>query len=427
MTMLILFGSFLVFLLINVPIGIALGVSSLLTILYGNTIDLNYLAQNLTTSLDSFPLMAIPFFILAGNLMGKGGISKRLLYVANVFLGRYTGGLGIMTIVTCMFFAAISGSGPATVAAIGSLVIPEMIRKNYSRGFSTSLVTVAGSIGVVIPPSIPMIIYGVSSGVSITTLFLAGCIPGLLIGLLLIGTCYVRARKAGYRGDGPKRTIREKLAALNAAKWALLMPIIILGGIYGGIFTPTEAAGVAVIYGLVIGLFVYKDLKIKEMLSILEDSALTTATILIILGTASTFGRLLTLEQIPQKLAGIVLSFSHNPVIILFLLNIFLLFVGCFMDSTAAIILLTPILVPIAKMLQIDLVQFGIILVVNFSIGFTTPPLGVNLFVGCGIGKISIEDLSKSVFPWLGVMLLSLLLITYIPSISLFLPHLLGH
>ncbi len=425
MVSLVLFGSFVIFLLINIPIGIALGISSLITIIYSGRVDINYLVQNLTTSVDSFPLMAIPFFILAGDLMGKGGISKRLLNVGNALFGRYTGGLGIVTIVSCMFFAAISGSGPATVAAIGGLVIPEMIRKKYSVGFSTSLSATAGSIGVMIPPSIPMVIYGVSGGVSITTLFIAGFIPGIFVGLALILWCYISSKKNNYGEQERKYSAKEIFAAINEAKWALLIPVIILGGIYGGIFTPTEAAAVAVIYGFLVGVFVYRDLSIKDVFDILKKSALTTATVLIILGTANTFGRILTMEQIPMKIANAIISVSDSSVVILLLINLLLLFVGCFMDTTAAIIILTPILLPVAKLIGVDPVHFGIIMVVNLAIGFITPPLGVNLFVACGIGKISLEDLSRSMLPWLVVMISCLMIITFIPEISLFLPKLL--
>ena len=425
MVSLVLFGSFVIFLLLNIPIGISLGISSLLTILYSGQVDINYLVQNLTTSIDSFPLMAIPFFILAGDLMGKGGISQRLLKVGNALFGKYTGGLGIVTIVSCMFFAAISGSGPATVAAIGGLVIPEMIRKNYSVGFSTSLSATAGSIGVMIPPSIPMVIYGVSGSVSITTLFIAGFVPGILVGLALILWCYLSSKKNNYGEQERKYTAKEIFSAVNEAKWALLIPVIILGGIYGGIFTPTEAAAVAVIYGFIVGVFVYKDLSINDVFDILRKSALTTATVLIILGTANTFGRILTLEQIPMKIAQAITSVSDSSVVVLILINILLLFVGCFMDTTAAIIILTPILLPVAKMIGVDPVHFGIIMVVNLAIGFITPPLGVNLFVACGIGKISLEELSKSMIPWLAVMVTCLAVITFVPEISLFLPKLL--
>lgn len=425
MVSLILFGSFVFFLIINIPIGISLGISSLATILFIGKVDINYLVQNLTTSMDSFPLMAIPFFVLAGELMGKGGISKRLLNVGNALFGRYTGGLGIVTVVSCMFFAAISGSGPATVAAIGGLVIPEMIKKNYHVGFASSLTASAGSIGVMIPPSIPMVVYGVSGGVSITTMFMAGFIPGILVGLALIVWCYISSKRNNYGIKEREYSAKEIFSTIWDAKWALLVPIIILGGIYGGIFTPTEAAAVAVIYGFIIGVFVYKDLSISDVFDILRRSALTTATVLVILGTASTFGRILTLEQIPMKIANAIASVSSSKYVILFLINILLLIVGTFMDTTAAIIILTPILLPVAKQVGVDPVHFGMIMVVNLAIGFVTPPLGVNLFVATGISKISLEEITKSMVPWLIVMIACLALITLIPGISLFLPRLL--
>lgn len=422
----VLFGSFIIFLLLNTPIGIALGMSSLVTILYSGQVDLSYLAQSLTTSVNSFPLMAVPFFILAGELMGKGGISKRLLNVGNMLFGKYNGGLAIVTVVACMFFAAISGSGPATVAAIGGIIVPEMIKRGYDKGFTSGLVATAGSIGVMIPPSIPMVIYGVSTGVSISTMFIAGLVPGVLVGLMLILYSYITSRRKGYKGVNEKHSAKEILASFKEAKWALFVPIIILGGIYGGIFTPTEAAAVAVIYGFIVGVFIYKDLKFKDLPNVILSAALTTATVLIIVGTATTFGRILTIEQIPIKLASAIIGFSDSKIVILLLINILLLFVGCFMETLAAVIILAPILLPVAVKIGVDPVHFGIIMVVNLAIGFMTPPLGVNLFVTCGIADISIEKISKSIIPWLMVMIVTLLMITYIPAITLTLPRLLG-
>lgn len=422
----VLFGSFVIFLLLNTPIGIALGMASLVTILYSGEVALSYLAQSLTTSVNSFPLMAVPFFILAGELMGKGGISKRLLNVGNMMFGKYTGGLAIVTVVACMFFAAISGSGPATVAAIGGIIVPEMIKRGYDKGFTSGLVATAGSIGVMIPPSIPMVIYGVSTGVSISTMFIAGLVPGILVGLMLILYSYLKSKKEGYRGIDEKHSAKDVLSAFMEAKWALFVPIIILGGIYGGIFTPTEAAAVAVIYGFIVGVFVYKDLKFKQLPQVIISAALTTATVLIIVGTATTFGRILTIEQIPIKLANAIIGFSDSKIVILLLINVLLLFVGCFMETLAAVIILAPILLPVALKIGVDPVHFGIIMVVNLAIGFMTPPLGVNLFVTCGIADISIEKISKSIIPWLLVMIGTLLLITYVPAITLTLPRLLG-
>lgn len=426
MTSLILFGSFVLFLIFNAPVGIALGLSSLATILYGGTLKLNYLAQGMVTSVDSFPLMAVPFFILAGELMGKGGISKRLINVANMLIGGAAGGLALVTIATCMFFAAISGSGPATVAAIGGIMIPAMAERGYDKKFAAGLSAAAGSIGVIIPPSIPMVMYGVSTGTSISTIFLAGFAPGLLIGGLLMIYSYFHSKKMGWYGDTEKHTSKEIWAAVNEAKWAIFVPVIILGGIYGGIFTPTEAAAVAVVYGFVVGVFIYKDLKFKDLVQVVSDAGLTTATVLIIVGTATTFGRILTLERIPFMIAEGISNLTSNPIIVLMLVNLLLLFVGCFMETTAAIIILSPILLPVATLVGVDPVHFGIIMVVNLAIGFVTPPLGVNLFVASGVAGLSLEDIVKGVIPHMVCLLIALLLITYIPQISLFLPQFFG-
>ncbi|MFN7250420.1 MAG: TRAP transporter large permease [Anaerobacillus sp.] len=416
----VLFISFALFLLLSVPIGIALGLSTLVTILYSGSLPLEFLAKELVTSVDSFPLMAVPFFILAGEIMGKGGISERLFRVANSLVGNKTGGFAIATIITCMFFAAISGSGPATVAAIGGIMIPAMVRQGYDKRFATAVVCAAGSLGVIIPPSIPMVIYGVVGNVSIANMFIAGIIPGLLVGFALIVYAYFYSKKMGYTGLDEKTSISGIAKSVWDAKWALLIPIIILGGIYGGIFTPTEAAVIAVVYGLVAGLLLYRELKIKDLPSVLANSALTTATILIIVGTATAFGRLLTIQQIPNQVAQAMLSVSESPIVIILLITLLLLIVGCFMDTLAAIIILTPILLPIAINIGYDPVHFGIIMVLNLAIGFITPPLGVNLFVGSGISGLSIEALSKAIVPFFLVMVFTLFIVIFLPQISLF-------
>jgi C4-dicarboxylate transporter DctM subunit len=420
MTTAVLFGSFALFLFLSVPIGIALGLATLVTIVFSGSLPLDFLMKELVTSIDSFPLMAVPFFILAGEIMGKGGISERLFRVANSLVGNKTGGFAIATIITCMFFAAISGSGPATVAAIGGIMIPAMVRQGYDKKFATALVAAAGSLGVIIPPSIPMVIYGVVGSVSIGDMFIAGIIPGLLVGLSLIIYAYFHSLKKGYTGTDEKTSIANIAKAVWEAKWALLIPIIILGGIYGGVFTPTEAAVIAVVYGLFAGLLLYRELKIKDLPKVLADASLTTATILIIVGTATAFGRLLTIEQIPNQVAGWMLSISESPFVIILLITALLLIVGCFMDTLAAIIILTPILLPIAINIGYDPIHFGIIMVVNLAIGFITPPLGVNLFVGSGISGLSIETLSKSIIPFFVAMLLTLFIIIFLPQLSLF-------
>ncbi|RDW22152.1 C4-dicarboxylate ABC transporter permease [Oceanobacillus arenosus] len=421
MTIAVLFGSFALFLLLSIPVGIALGISTLVAIVYSGSVPIEFLVQGLTTSVDNFPIMAVPFFILAGEIMGKGGISERLFRVANSMVGNITGGFAIATIVTCMFFAAISGSAPATVAAVGGIMIPAMVKQGYDRTFSAAVVAAAGSLGVIIPPSIPMVIYGTSSASSIGDLFMAGIIPGLIIGAALSLYAYYFAKKNGYKGNGKKFSFKNILKSIWEAKWALAIPIIILGGIYGGFFTPTEAAAVAVVVGLIAGLFIYKELKWKDLPRVFIDSALTTATVLIIVGTATAFGRLLTVEQIPNQIAEWILSISESPIIVMLLILVLLLIVGCFMDTLAAIIILTPILLPITTSLGYDPIHFGIIMVVGLAVGFITPPVGVNLFVAQGISGVSFEALVRRIIPFIIVMTITLLIITFIPQLSLML------
>ncbi|TFB24437.1 TRAP transporter large permease [Filobacillus milosensis] len=421
MTVAVLFGSFALFLLLSVPIGIALGLSTLVTIVYSESVPILFLMKELITSLDSFPIMAVPFFILAGEIMGKGGISERLFNFANALVGSKTGGFAIATIITCMFFAAISGSGPATVAAIGSIMIPAMVRKGYDKPFATATVAAAGSIGVIIPPSIPMVIYGVTGGASVGDMFIAGILPGILVGVGLMTWAYIYSKKKGYKGTIESTSLSYVLSTFWEAKWAMVIPIIILGGIYGGYFTPTEAAVVAVVYGLISGFFLYRELKLKDLPKLIADSSLTTATVLIIVGTATAFGKLLTIEQIPNQIAEWMLSLTENKIVLILLITALLLLVGCFMDTLAAIIILTPILLPIAMNIGYDPIHFGIIMVVSLAIGFITPPLGVNLFVGSGISGLSIERISKAVFPFFVAMVFSVLMIIFIPEISLWL------
>ena len=424
----LLFGSFALLLILRVPIGISLGMSSLVTIFASGVVQPTYLAQGLVTGADSFSLMAVPFFVLAGELMATGGISRRLLNIADAFLGRKYGGLALVTVVACMFFAAISGSGPATVAAIGGLTIPSMLKQGYDRPFAGAISAAAGSIGVIIPPSIPMVMYCVATGVSVGAMFMGGVIPGVLIGvsLCLYSSLYSKKRKyinaeaAPFSWGNVGRSLADGI-------WALLVPVIILGGIYGGIFTPTEAAAVAVAYGLIVGLFVYRDLKAKDLYRIFGSAALTTATIMVILGTATTFGRILTLERIPTMIADFFESVAKGPIMLMILINILLLIVGCFMETNAAIIILAPIFLPIVESMGINPVHFGIVMVVNLAIGFVTPPLGVNLFVACNVANAKLEEICKGIFPILGVLIVDLLLITYIEPLSTFLPALLGY
>ena len=422
----VVFIALIVSLVLTVPIGFSLGIASLAYIFATDQLTLGFVARNMVTGTDSFPIMAIPFFVFAGELMGGGGISKRLLDVANVFFGRIRGGLAIVTVVVCMFFAAISGSGPATVAAVGGMVVPTMLEKGYDKKFVLALIAAAGSIGVIIPPSIPMVVYSVTVNSSVSSLFLAGFIPGILIGLVLIVYSYFYARKAGYKGDTEPFSIGRALREVWRGKWALLSPVIILGGIYGGIFTPTEAAAVSVIYSLIIGLFVHRELNFKDMLEVTKRSCETTATILVVIGCATGFSKVLTLGRIPTTVATLLTTMTDSKVLILLLITLLLLLVGCFMETVCAIMILAPILFPVVTALGVDPIHFGIIMVTNLAIGFITPPLGVNLFVASRVGETTLDVVIKGIVPFLVLMIATLMLITYVPAISMFLPNLLG-
>ena len=423
---LVVFATLIICLVLTVPIGFSLGIASLAYILYTKQLTFGFIAQNLVTGCDSFPIMAIPFFVFAGELMGGGGISRRLLNVANVFFGRIRGGLAIVTVVVCMFFAAISGSGPATVAAVGGMVVPTMLQKGYDRKFVLALIATAGSIGVIIPPSIPMVVYSVTTNSSVSKLFLAGFVPGLLIGLVLIGYSYFFAVSHGYKGDDEPFSAKRALKEVKDSIFALLSPVIILGGIYGGIFTPTEAAAVSVIYSLVIGCLVYKELDLKQLMTVTKNACETTATILIVIGCAAGFSKVLTLGRIPTTVATFLTTMTDSKILILLLINVLLLIVGCFMETLCAIMILAPILFPVVTALGVDVTHFGIIMVVNLAIGFITPPLGVNLFVASRVGETTLDDVIKGIIPFLIVMIVVLLFITYVPAISMLLPDLLG-
>lgn len=423
MTIALLFGTLFLCLLIGVPIAISLGVSALVAIYFGTTLQLDIITQKAFTSLDSFPLLAIPFFMLAGILMGKGGVSKRLLNLATSIVGWITGGLSLVTIVACMFFAAISGSGPATVAAIGGFMIPAMIGRKYDGGFAGAVTAAAGSIGVIIPPSIPFVLYGVIGSVSVGSMFLAGIIPGILIGVTLMITSYIISKKRNYRPDENKDfSFIEVLKAINDAKWALLIPIIILGGIYGGIFSPTEAAVVATVYALFIGMFVYKELDFKSVYDSFLEAVIINATTMIIIGLSVSVAYFMTLEQIPNDIATFLTSLSDSPIVILLAINVLLFMVGMFIDTISALVVLTPILLPIVTTVGVDPIHFGVILVANLAIGFVTPPLGVNLFVASSVGNVKFEKIVSAIIPFIISMIICILVITFFPALSLWLP-----
>jgi C4-dicarboxylate transporter DctM subunit len=408
----------LVFFALSVPIAVSMGLASAVALWWEGSTPLIVLVQRSFTSIDSFPLMAIPFFILAGTLMEYGGLSKRLINLANAFTGHLPGGLAVVTIVTAMFFSAISGSSAATTAALGSMLIPGMIKRGYDPKFAASTQAVAGELGIIIPPSIPMILYGVTASVSIGDLFTAGFVPGIFIGFSLILTVWVIARKKGYKGE-PKKSAKEKLIAFKESFLALLMPVIILGGIYGGVFTPTEASGVAVGYAFIVGVFVYREIKWRQVVKIFTQSTVTTATIMFIIASAGLFGWIITRANVPQMVAEFFINISDNPVIFLLLVNLFLLIVGMFMETNASIIILAPLLLPVATQLGIDPVHFGIIMIVNLALGMCTPPLGVNLFISSQIAKIRLDQITRGMMPYYVVLLITLLLLTFIPHLSL--------
>lgn len=426
MTGAVLFISLTIFLILNVPVGISIGLSTLSAALFNPRMTDTFIVQHLIAGSDSFPLMAIPLFILAGDLMGAGGVSRRIINVVNAFLGRLTGGVAIVTVVVCMFFAAVSGSGPATVAAIGSIMVPAMVERGYDKSFALAVAAAAGSIGVIIPPSIPMVIYGVGTGTSITGLFMGGFMPGILIGLALIALCYIYCKKKGWRGTDEVFTMKEKLQAVWDAKWALINPLIILGGIYGGLFTPTEAAAVAAVYAFICGVFFYKELDAKKLYKTIANACSTTGTTMAIIGCATAFTKLLTIEQIPMKVTNVLVALSDSRVIILLLINVLLLIVGMVMDTTPAMMVLAPILLPVARSVGLSPIHFGLVMVVNLAIGFLTPPLGINLFVASRVGNTKLEVVLKDIPMFIATMLLCLMLITYIPAITETLPRLLG-
>lgn len=427
MQALLIFVIFFIFVFATVPIGISIGLAIILYAAVTGNINFNYIATGMFTSCDSFPLMAIPFFVLGGALMEGGGLSKRLVGFFDTIVGHLTGGLAIVTVVACMFFGAISGSAPATVAAIGTIMVPTMIEKGYDKKWSMALVAASGCLGTIIPPSIPMVMYGVATGASISTMFMGGFLPGIVCGLTLIVIAVIYCHKNGYHGNGLKFSFRRIWDSFKDAVWALLVPVIILGGIYGGFFTPTEAAVVSVVYGLLVGLFIYKELDFKKICQKLADSANTSATILIIVGTGTVLGRVLTIEQVPQTVAAMMGGITESKIVILLIMNLLLIVVGCLMETTSAILILAPILYPVAAAFGVDIIHFGIMMVVNLSIGFITPPVGVNLFVASGIGGIPFVDLCKKIIPFLIALLVGLLLITYIQDIVLMIPKLGGY
>jgi C4-dicarboxylate transporter DctM subunit len=421
-----LFLVFIVFILLSVPVSTTLGISAILPRLLDPTFPASpeLVIRALLGGVDSFPILAVPMFILSGIIMARGGISKKLFDVFTYFIGNRTAGLPIAVVMTCLFYGAISGSGPATAAAVGSMTIPLLVQLGYDKVFSTALVAVAGGLGVIIPPSIPFIFYGMASGTSVGALFLAGVLPGLLIGVCLMGYAYYYCKKHGedkekinanyqiLKSQGFFRVFKESF-------WALLAPVIILGSIYSGVASPTEAAVISVYYALFISLFVYKTMKFNQIIKIFTEGVATYAPLLFIIAAALAFARVLTLLNVPQTIATTITSVFTTKVSILLIINVLLLFVGMVMDTGPAILILTPILVPITNAFGIDPVHFGIIMVVNLAIGFVTPPIGINLFVTSSFTGVPVMHIARAAAPFILMFFIALIFITFVPAISL--------
>ena len=425
MTIPFLFLALFALMFIGVPVAISLGLAGSVTIILFSPDSVRSLAIKLFETSEHYTLLAIPFFLLAGSFMTTGGVARRLIDFANASVGHIRGGLAIGAVMACMLFAALSGSSPATVAAVGSIAIAGMVRSGYPQAFAAGIVTNAGTLGILIPPSVVMVVYAAATETSVGTLFMAGVVPGLLLGLVLMVAIYIIAVKKNLPAL-PRASLREWLSAARKAIWGLLLMVIILGGIYSGMFTPTEAAAVAAVYSAFIALFVYKDMRISEAPKVVLESAKLRIMLMFIIANAMLFAHVLTNEQIPQQITAMVLEAGLQPWMFLLVVNIVLLIAGAFMEPSAIILILAPILFPIAVQLGIDPIHLGIIMVVNMEIGLITPPVGLNLFVTSAVTGMPLSEVIKAAMPWLMLLLGFLVIVTYVPSVSLGLPRLLG-
>lgn len=422
----ILLISFCALLLLNTPIAVAVGLSSFLAMLSRGTQADYALAQRMTSALDSFALLAIPFFVFSGMLMGRGGMARRLMNLAQALVGHFPGGLGYVNTLTCMLFGSISGSAAAAVSSVGGFMIPEMVDKKYDRGFSVAITTTAATTGLLIPPSNIMIIYAITAGsVSIASMFLAGVFPGIVMGLCLMVAAGIISKKQGY-GKERRVSLGELLVALKESVLSLLLVVIVIGGILGGVFTATEAAAIAVAYSFFLAVVLYREVKLREMPDILLQSGKTTAIVMLLIAASCAMSYFLTVQQVPQTVSRILLNLSDSPIVILLLINFLLLLVGTFMDMTPAILIFTPIFLPVVSDLGVHPVHFGIMMIANLCIGLCTPPVGSCLFIGCSVGKYSISKILKPMIPFFIAMLVAQLLIVLIPDLSLYLPEFLG-
>lgn len=423
MTIAFLFISLFGLMLIGVPVAVSLGASTVITMLLFTDLDVATIPQLIFDGINKFALMAIPMFILAGNLLSKGGSARRIIDFAKSMVGHLPGGLPMSAIFACVIFAAVSGSSPATVVAIGSIMFVAIKEAGYPKEYAVGGITTAGSLGILIPPSVVMIVYGVTAEVSIAQLFMAGVVPGLMLGGMMIAQTYIGAKRLGFKATTPEPW-SERIKKFFRAFWALLIVVVVIGGIYGGIFTPTEAAAASAIYALIISLFVYKDIKFKDLWDICLESAITTAMIFFIIANAVVFAYLLTSENIPQTIADSILAANIGKIGFLIIVNVLLFIMGQFMEPSSVVMIMVPLLLPIATALGVDPVHFGILLIVNMEIGMITPPVGLNLFVASGLTGMNLKDVIVSCLPWTLTLFIGLVLVTYIPEISLWLPRL---
>ncbi|MDD3134385.1 MAG: TRAP transporter large permease [Synergistales bacterium] len=410
--------------LLNVPIGFALGMAALASLIASGSMPIAMIPQRMVAGANSFPLLAIPFFMLAGAIMERGGVSRRIVNLASALVGHITGGLAAVSIVACTFFAAISGSTPATAAAVGGLTIPEMEKRGYARSYASAVVASASCLGVIIPPSITMVIFGIVANVSVGQLLIGGILPGLFLSFILLCVNYVRSRQLGYPTED-RRTWRERWKTFSDAVWGLMMPVIILGGIMTGVFTPTESAAIAVVYGLFVSFFIYRELGLRDLVPIFYKASLNSAMIMLLIAAASPFGWIMTIEQVPQIASTAILGLSSNMYVIYILMLVIYLILGTFMETGAIILLVVPIFAPIAEHLGIDMIQFGVVTVIALAIGMATPPVGIALFATCGIADITIGQLTRKIIPFLIALIIGLFILAFVPVISTFLPELL--
>jgi len=421
----IIFGLLIALMLTGMPISISLGLTVLIFLFTMTQVPLQSVALKLFTGIEKFEIMAIPFFILAGNFLTQGGVARRMINFATAMVGHYYGGLGLAGVLACALFAAVSGSSPATVVAIGSILLPAMVKQGFPARFGAGVITTSGALGILIPPSIVMVMYAVSTNTSVSQLFMAGVVPGIVLATMLGFTTWYRARKFNYPRL-PKATWRQRWRTFRESVWGLLLIVVVIGGIYSGLFTPTEAAAMSAVYAFLVAVFVYKDMKLKQVPRVLLSSANMSAMLLYIITNAVLFSFLMTYENIPQILANWMLESGLGTISFLLAVNILLLLAGNVMEPTSIVLIMAPILFPVALKLGIDPIHFGILITVNMEVGMCHPPVGLNLYVASGITRMGITEITIAVWPWLLTMLIFLLLVTYIPWLSLVLPKALG-